>query len=729
MSRWRAVALGFAALAGVATLAGALWFQATILSGLPDDLSHLHDTQQLPTACEIVDAEGNLLDTFYVERRYPVYLDTLPPHVWQAFVASEDATFFEHGGVDPLGILRAVVANLRAGHTVQGGSTLTQQVVKNVLLTSERSLERKLKEAVLAQRLERELGKEAILELYLELVYLGGGNYGIEAAARDYFGVGAHELDAGQAALLAGLVPAPSRYTPRVSEDTARERRRLVLRRMAEEGYLSPEAAAVHTQAGLGLRTTPDTVQDLADAAYLTAVRRDIREHFGAGAGTEGLRVTVPLDPTLQQAATEAAAEARAAHLLRQGPRALVDRAADTDPDDPTTPCFPARVDLREGVLRTTTQQWPLGRALRQVPVHDERIGRPSSLGSQLRGGELVRVCLDDEGALSIDTQPWAQSAVVVVEHATGHVVALADGGSTQLEGFVRALQARRQPGSSFKPYVYATSFAHGRSLLDTMSDAPLSLPGAGGRPWSPKNYSGGYAGTLTLRQALAASTNTIPVRLTLEVGASEVARVAQAMGVHTALRHDPTLALGASEVTPLDQATGYATLARGGRFLPSTFLASVQADGRDRTPERPSVQVVSPGVAWEVVEGLRAVVTQGTGRVADVPDRFVAGKTGTTNDNIDAWFVGLTDRYTVAVWVGTDRSLSLGERETGGRAAGPAFRTVVEAMPPDRGERVVPPEVVRLPMGSAVVGLNRATVPQRLLPTRSQDGPLRPLR
>lgn len=720
------VALGIGS--SVLAWTGWSWLNQTVLSDLPDDLSHLAEHAPLATACEVVDLDGALLDTFYVERRYPVHFEQLPHPVWQAFVASEDAAFFEHGGVDPLGIARALVVNLRAGRTVQGGSTLTQQVVKNVLLSSERTYERKLREAVLARRLEAELSKEQILELYLELVYLGGGNYGVEAAARDYFGVPAAQLDVGQAALLAGLVPAPSRYAPDVSEERARDRRRLVLRRMVAVGYLTAEEAAYWGEQPLGLRSGAEDDGRQVSASYLTAARREIRQAFGDRAGVAGLRVTVPIDHDLQAVAEEAAREAEVSHLGRQGPLAIRRRGtARSDlPPAPTSPCFVGRVGSDRRTLHTEGGSHELHRAAWWSPVHDERVGRPVALAQQVQEGDWLAVCDRGDG-LVVDDTPWARSAVVVLDIETGHVVAVADGQPTPLEGFVRALQARRQPGSSFKPYVYAAAFAQGWSLLGTAVDAPLSLPGAGGRAWQPKNYGGGYAGRMTLRTALRASNNTIPIRLTLEVGAEAVVDLAAAAGVASPLRADPTIALGSSEVTPLDQATGYATLARGGQHRRSTFLADVRVAEADLTPLRPASAAMSPGVAWEVVEGLRAVVTEGTGRVADVPERFVAGKTGTTNDAVDAWFVGLTERYAVAVWVGTDGHRSLGERETGGRAAGPAFRRVVEATAPGTA-RVAPPEVVRVPYQGRVIGLRRATVPTSVLPRRNVDGPLQPL-
>jgi penicillin-binding protein 1A len=711
---------------GIAAAGGAWYINTQILSELPEDLGQLASWRP-PTACQIVDRDGKLLDTFWVERRFPAEHDKLPPHVWQAFIASEDGSFFEHPGVDAMGILRALVVNYKAGQTVQGGSTLTQQVVKNTLLTPERSLRRKIKEAVLALRLERELSKQQILALYLDLVYLGSGNYGVEAAARDYFGVHAHELDVAQAALLAGLVPAPSRMSPRFDRTEALRRRSLVIRRMVDEGYLDAVDAIAWDDAPLRL-ATPQRGPKGPRAGYLTAARRDIRASFGPGAATSGLRVTVPLEPEVQAAAEIAAKEAIEAHLERNGPRVLRGRAAELPPD-PEEPCFTAQLDLRQRQVRTATRSWPFDGRLLDSRVHDDRTGAIGNLRGLVRGGELIGVC-EVDGAITLDARPWAESSVVVIEHATGQVVALAGGNDSELEGFVRGLQARRQPGSSFKAYVYAQALIDGLTPVDTVVDSPISMPGGNGKMWSPKNYGGGYAGSMSLTRALASSSNTVAVRLTLKSGTKTVADLARRMGISTPLRTDPTIALGSSEVTPLDQASAYATIGRLGRYLPPTWIASASsADGTDLTPRREGEQVLPEGVAYELIQMLQAVVRSGTGRAADVDGLEIAGKTGTTNDNIDAWFVGLTPRYTIAVWVGTDATYSLGAKETGGRAAAPAFKKVAESLPEGPARFPVPDDVVLIPIDGELVGLRRSHVPDRLLSAPMTLGPLRPLR
>jgi penicillin-binding protein 1A len=369
-------------------------------------------------------------------------------------------------------------------------------------------------------------------------------------------------------------------------------------------------------------------------------------------------------------------------------------------------------------------------------------------LRQQIRGGELLAICRNGDGTVSLDRLPWSESAAVVVENATGRVVAATGGTDSVLEGFVRATQARRQPGSSFKPYVYAAALASGRTQMDIVPDAPLFLPAGGGKTWSPKNYGGGFAGPVTLRRAMAGSLNTVAVRLALEVGPSEVARIARALGVKTPLRTDLTMALGSSEVTPLDQAMGYAAIVRMGVPVEPVWIDSVElgegrvlsvaggtidlADGtRAELPGRPGERALDAGVAYELVDMMREVVRSGTARKAHVDGLDRAGKTGTTNDFVDAWFVGSTPSHTVAVWIGTDGVATLGEDETGGRAALPAWLRIVKALPDQTGKAFpIPDEAVLVPASVGLLGFPRGRVPASVLPRlRPGPGPLPPLR
>jgi penicillin-binding protein 1A len=758
-------------LGGIAGVIVWRWLDRNILTGLPSDLSEYRRFRP-PSSSLVYAADGTLVDEFYLERRVWVPLSDLPNHVYRAFISAEDRTFFEHPGFDLTGIFRAAVANYRSSAVKQGGSTITQQLVKNLLVGKEKSYERKLKELILAYRLDRELSKEEILELYLNYVFLGSGNYGIEAAARDYYGVSARELDPGQAALLAGLVPAPSRYSPRTQPQAAEWRRAVVLRAMVEERVITEADAERYQQAPvLGVKDQKET-SGIA-VAYVTQVRRELRRLLGnERAQEQGFRVMTPLDLGLQATADRAVKSALAALETRQG-RAGPVRRLDFDAwdeffrrapglrRDPRTnqllearpgDCFEALVptqgalgELQAGPWRFKLQaaEWTSKvRGVRPTIVGATRTSTdaelpetvtatapPAVLEALVEAGDVLRVCAREGGEVALDPRPWAEGAAIVLEVATGRMLALVGGYDVGLEGFVRATQAARQPGSSFKPYVYATALLAGRTQLDAIVDGPIALPAGGGKVWRPKNYDGRFFGRVTLREALTRSLNTVAVRLGLEVGPQEIARTARRLGVRTRLRSDITIALGSSEVTLLDQVLGYASLARMGVDVEPVFVDrlvdvagnTVGAAGGDvvlgadavaTLPGGAGDRVLPAGVAYELVDMLRQVVRAGTARRAYVPELDRAGKTGTTNDNVDAWFIGFTPRYVVGVWIGTDGTLSLGDQETGGKAALPAWIEIVNALPHVPGERFpIPDEAALVRFGDQWAGLPRAAL------------------
>ncbi|WP_373049235.1 penicillin-binding protein 1A [Vulgatibacter sp.] len=756
--RFARILLLLGIVAAAAAAAGYHWLDEHILSTLPADLSSFREYRP-PTVVSVKASDGTEIDQFYLERRIWVPLSELPPAAWQSFIAAEDRRFLKHGGVDLFGIARALYTNFQAGRKVQGGSTLTQQLVKNLLVGHERSYERKLKEAVLAFRLERELTKEEILELYVNYVFLGSGNYGLEAAARDYFGISARELNPGQAALLAGLVPAPSRYSPRTHPTAAQWRRSVVLRTMVEEGFVQQEEAERYL--GDPVIVPRDAGRHHGEAiAYATQVRREIRRIMGEREAWEhGLQVQTPLDLGVQRVADGAVRRALRSLEERQGRRGAIKhlepaewegftaRAAglvrDVKSGAVLAPdkgdCFQALVGPAQGLenLWAGPFRYRLAAADRAVRVRSilpEKPARP--LQEQVRPGDVLRVCKADGDEVRLEERPWAEGAAVVVENATGRIVALVGGYEVGIEGFVRATQARRQPGSSFKPYVYAAGLLEGKTQIDTVLDAPISMPAGGGRTWSPKNYTNDYKGPLPMRRAMAQSLNTVAVRLALDAGPAQVARLAEAMGVRTPLRKDITMALGSSEVTPMDQAMGYATIARMGVPTDPVYIdkltdvrgrivgragGPIHLDGETpaKLPGGPLPRALPAGVAYELADMLREVVRGGTARAAYKADYDRAGKTGTTNGYVDAWFVGFTPRYTVAVWVGTDGTFSLGEKETGGRTALPAWIEIVEALEQPAGERfAVPDDAVLVQSEQGWVGLARAHVPAKVLHT-----------
>jgi membrane carboxypeptidase/penicillin-binding protein len=450
-----------------------------------------------------------------------------------------------------------------------------------------------------------------------------------------------------------------------------------------------------------------------------------------------GFTVQTPLRQDLQATAMEAVSAATRAHLERQGTLGVIGTAA-TPPPAPDAPCFRARATVAGKIVSVEagSERWTLANPDALVTTD---LG-PRPLRSTLIPDALLRVCRgDDPSVVSLAVEPWSQAAAIVIHSATGEVVAVSGGSNVRLEGFDRATQARRQPGSSFKPYVYAAVMRDGMTQLDTVTDSPISLPAGGGKIWAPKNYGGGFAGSMTLRSALARSINTIAVRMTLQAGVGTVTGIARDLGVRTPLRQDPTVALGSSEVTPLDQALGYAALVRGGVPTDPVWIHSVQTIeegpearagevlrlGNDAVtlPGGPKARVLPPEVAYQVVDMMREVVRSGTARKARVDGLDRGGKTGTTNGFVDAWFVGFTANHVIAVWVGTDGTRTLGDKETGGRAALPAWMTLADALNEPVGATVpAPPDVALVKREGTVVAL-----PWAALAPKGAKGPLPP--
>lgn len=707
--------------------AGAAWFQRMVLRDLPD-VQGIVDYKP-PQATRLLDGRGAEIDVLYVERRFWVPLGSLPSHVPAAFVAAEDQRFWQHGGVDPPGIVRAARANYAAGEVVQGGSTITQQLVKNLLVGDERQFVRKLREAVLARQLEQRLSKDAILELYLNYVFLGAGNYGIDAAAWDYFGVSARHVDVGQAALLAGLVKAPSRGNPRQHPQQARQARADVLARMQALAMIDPTEA--ERARALPVVVPPAESVAQGGLSFLTAARREVRARYGAQAATAGLTVHTTMDPRVQALAEQGVALAVRGLLNRQGlggVRGEADLEAWAARPAPSTgvgDCFEARIRKRGALDALDTGAGPM--ALRP----EERRATLRALGGRVRAdrlpaGTVLGVCALEDGVVALDPRPWAQGAAVVLENSTGRILAVVGGRNVSLDGFDRATQALRQPGSAFKPFVYAAALHAGKSRGDLVDTSYLTVR-TGRRRWSPRDsISGGF---IPLADALAFSSNRAAVRLLQEVGAPRVVRTAQAMGIRSALRPDAALALGASEVTILDMAAGYAAIARGGRTVEPTLIDRVvRPDGTDEPwPRQQPRQVLPPGVAYELLDMMRGVVERGTGRAARREGLDRAGKTGTTNDAIDTWFVGFTPEHTVAVWVGSDEPVALGRGESGGHTALPGWTHIVDALQGSSEDRFPrPPEMLLIPEGSGAQAYRRGTAPRRVLRLHSLgDEPL----
>jgi penicillin-binding protein 1A len=547
----------------------------------------------------VLDRSGQPIGRLTYVRRINVPLKDVPKRVRAAFIATEDRRFYYHGGVDWRSVGRAVVRNLSRFSVQEGFSTITMQVVRNAFLphlSGERSLRRKLIELELARRLERTLTKQQILEIYLNIIYLGNGTYGVEAASRDLFGKSVNELSVAEAATLAGLAKGPSLYTPRRHPERARARRDLVLTLMAREGYITPDQA--ERAKGQQLRLARPTWRPPQDRSYaIDPIRAIVDSVLGSDAAIAGdLVVYSTIDGEAQQAA-ERAIRIQGAAIQRQAPRGV---------------------------------------------------------SAELEG------------------------AAVALDPRTGEIRALVGGRRSVRRGFNRALVARRQPGSAFKPFVYAAALAAGFSPATVLDDSPVEIEDAG-RVWRPENFGGEYGGPLTLRRALMRSANAATVRLSHAVGEKRVAALAERSGIRSRMDAVPALALGAFEVTPLELAAAYAPFANGGvRVQPYLVRRIEAADGTVLWQARPPepVRVLGRAEAFQITSMLQSVVDGGTGRVLrNMGVRGpVAGKTGTTNNGADVWFIGYTPTVVAAFWFGYDAPRPIAANASGGRLAAPAW-------------------------------------------------------
>ncbi|MGF1660680.1 MAG: penicillin-binding protein 1A [Rubrimonas sp.] len=670
------------------------------------------------TLSRVYSGEGELIAEFARERRIFTPIDEIPDLVKQAFISAEDKNFYSHPGVDVTGVARAMVANLQAlrsgGGRLQGASTITQQVMKNFLLSSDYSVERKIKEAILSIRIEQALSKDQILELYLNEIFLGQNAYGVAAAAQRYFGKTLEDLSLAEAAYLAALPKAPSDLHPVRQRDRAEGRRNYVLREMFENGRI--DEAAMRAAQAEPLRTTLDEAlsPQVARPSRPDHFTEEVRRRLTAQIGEEalfggGLTVRATIDPRLQ----EAAAEALRARLLDwessapwRGPVARVE-ALD-----------PARFAeaLREVEAARDIPGWRLAVAL-DVGARAARLGfedgaegelalagagrfgrAAGALDRILAPGDVVHVALEG-GVWALRQSPELQGAFVAMEVATGRVLALQGGFSYENSVFNRATQALRQPGSAFKPFVYAAALDMGYPPNTTVLDAPVVVD-SGGETWKPKNSSGRFYGPAPMRLGLELSRNLMTVRLAQAVGMETVADYARDFGVY---RHMPPLlsyALGAGETTLYDLTAAYAMFANGGRRVTPTLVDRVQ-DRRGVTiyrhdaracpgcddPSRPPApraeaeQVVDPVTARQIVSMLEGVTSRGTAAAPFAGVAFpVAGKTGTTNDAKDVWFVAVTPKIAAGCFIGMDEPTPLGRGAFGGTLCAPVVAQFLRA-------------------------------------------------
>jgi penicillin-binding protein 1A len=695
---------------------------------------------QLQVPLRIYTNDRKLMAEFGEKRRTPVQIEDVPPILVQAFLAAEDDRFFEHPGVDIQGLLRAGIELLRTGQKRQGGSTITMQVARNFFLTTEKTYLRKLNEILLSFRIEHSLSKQEILELYLNKIYLGHRAYGVEAAARVYYGVDINELSVARMAMIAALPKAPSRINPVNDPEAARARRNYVLGRMYSLGYID---ADVYKNA---LTEVDDaslhTVQVDVRAPYLAEMVRDeIVQRYGEEAYTSGFEVVTTVESSLQTAANRALHDTLLEYSRRhgyRGPEGHVDLAGVAVEAWPGLLAnYPPRSDIEAGLVtsvadrsvevllrsgQTITIEWD-GLSWASLYKSVNRTGKaPEKAANVAAVGDIIRVESYKEGKWRLTQLPQVQGALVSLRPDDGAVVALVGGFDFSISKFNRATQAMRQPGSSFKPIIYSAALEKGFTPASIINDAPVVFDdNALESTWRPENYSGKFYGPTRLRKALYLSRNLVSVRVLQSIGASYAAQYAERFGFESSqLPHDLTLALGSASVTPLQMARAYAVFANGGYLVDPYFIRRIQdAQGQVIYSARPRVvcpdcpqniesiddaadtrlnlaeAVITPQNAWLMNSMLQDVIQRGTGRRAiELGRSDLSGKTGTTNDQKDAWFCGYNPSLVTTTWVGFDKLDPLGRAETGGHAALPMWMQYMgTALAGTRNEKREQPE------------------------------------
>jgi len=715
-------------LAAVGTLLGA--FVLALLWPTLPSLDVLTDYQpKIPL--RVVSAEGELLGEFGEERRAVVTMHEVPDVMKQAILAAEDERFYQHGGVDYFSVARAALANLSSG-VQQGAGTITMQVARNFFLTREKTVTRKLREVLLAWKIEANLSKDEILELYMNQIFLGQRAYGFAAAAQIYFGKPLKDLTVAEAAMLAGLPKAPSTYNPISNPRRAKQRQLYVLRRMHELSFISDQAWQEAQNAPLpvrqGVRGAPATHAEwVAEMA-----RQVVFDAYGEEAYTRGITVWTTVRKADQDAAYQAVRRGVLDYDRRHGYRGpegyvnlpadpaaqeqVLDRLFQEVPDGDNLAvavveeASPAEI---RAVLASGDSVILAGDALKFVA---RNLTDKVPAAQRLRRGAVIRVSRDDKNRWTVSQVPQAEAAFLSVSPLDGAILALVGGFDYDRSKFNHVTQALRQPGSSFKPFIYSAALEKGFSPATIINDAPFFVSGdkTGGEDWEPKNYDGKFDGPMRLRTAVAKSKNLVLVRVLQAIGPQYAQDYITRFGFDPKM-HPPylTMGLGAGAATPLQMAAAYSIFANGGyRIAPYLIERVTDAKGNVLSEARPVVagesaeRAIDPRNAFIMTSMLRDVITSGTGtRALALGRRDLAGKTGTTNENVDAWFCGYNASIVGVAWIGFDQPKSLGTNETGGVAALPIWVSFMQ-----RALKGVPEKPLAPPEGVVAVKINPET-------------------
>jgi penicillin-binding protein 1A len=656
--------------------------------------------------------EGQLIAEYAIQKRIFIPYNSIPKKVINSFLSAEDKNFFSHPGIDAKSITRAIIKNLRniaSKKRLEGASTITQQVAKNFLLTNEVSIKRKIKEAILAFRIERAYSKERIMELYLNQIYLGGGTYGIAAASLEYFDKPVSELDYSEAALLAALPKAPSKYNPYKKKEIAKIRRNIVLKNLYENSYINKEQYEVLIKKSIKLKKRKIKLIEEANF-YSEEVRRIISDKYGYDDLYKGgLSIRTPLSSLYQVEALNALRKNLEDYDKRHGWRGVIKNLKE---EDWLKKVKELKVDQ--------SLNWNLARIKKidklkiLIEIDNKEKGyvdfkttswtRKKSFDEFLKLNDIIYVKRINKNKKEwiLKQLPKVNGAIVVMDPYTGRVLAMAGGFSFKLSEFNRATQAKRQPGSAFKPFVYAAALENGFTPSTLVLDAPFVIDqGEGLKTWKPENYGKKFYGPSTLRTGIEKSRNLMTVRVAQQIGFKEITKFTNSFGIYKDIPELLSVSLGSAETTLIKITSAYCTFVNGGKKVDPIFIDRIQ-DRRGKTifnadkrkclgcenisyskKEIPILednkkQIISPETAYQITSMMEGVIKRGTGRKLKNLNLNLAGKTGTTNKNMDAWFIGYTSKLVIGVYVGFDEPKTLGKYETGAKAALPVFKEFV---------------------------------------------------
>jgi len=665
-----------------------------------------------PVSSRVYSGDGDLIAEYAIQKRLFISFDSIPDVVINSFLSAEDKNFFKHPGIDARGITRAIIKNVRnymQSRRLEGASTITQQVAKNFLLSNEVSLKRKIKEAILAFRIERAYSKERIMELYLNQIYLGQGAYGVAAASLEYFDKAVKDLNYQEAALLAALPKAPSKYDPFKSKKLAKNRRNLVLKNIFENNYISEDEYKKLIKKNIELKKRKIKLFKEANF-YSEEVRRVISEQYGYDQlYKEGLYIKTALNAEHQLNALKALREGLQSYDRRHGWRGAIVNLKDKKNWFEVAKKYSLEKNLGWKLAKVINVEMLEAnieienKKNEKIYFKDASWTRKKNFREILSSGDIIYVQKNDKKKWVLKQRPIVNGAIVVMDPFTGRVLALVGGFSYELSEFNRATQAKRQPGSAFKPFVYAAALENGYSPSTLVLDAPFVIDqGEGKKNWKPQNYGKEFYGPSTLRKGIEKSRNLMTVRIAQDLGLKKISNISKKFNIYKDVPEVLSISLGSAETTLLNLTNAYCSFVNGGKQVKPILIDRIQdrrgntifkSDQRkchgcenfsfssDKIPkikdEYP--QIISEQTAYQITSMLEGAVQRGTGRKLKNLNITLAGKTGTTNKNMDTWFVGYTSKLVVGVFVGFDEPKSLGRYETGAKTSLPIFKSFIK--------------------------------------------------